>query len=1270
MVHRRFLILCDKIKQWYGCYRQNSNKSQRRYESKALLFFRWFQTSKQSQVKLPGITLIELVIYVTIFGVISAGIFTLVNYVQTTNVKIINTSNVQADVSVAQNYVRSRLGRADDIEVLNSGGQDNSCLQLNRREARSIAGYWFDGSGTSARASTYNPPSGNSARAVSLWIYVPSDHNTNATLVRWGRPNDRRLFQIMLRSNGIPHLDFNCANISPTGFPDLRDNDWHHIVVSYDGTTADSGGLRMWVDNQELTFTYNDACPPSQNVLQTEGGAHAQNLGLVFGALSDSNSNNYKGAISDLRIWNTALTDIHVAALFNASSKAATVSPASLEYHVPLATSPDNVSQVTSVIAPGDNATLMGFQTGSIQFATTVESTQSEILTFRDADNDDRFDLWHNANSSDCAPDGSAGWQLAGDDIFTPGADGFFSAVSDEPSNVSVTFGYEDAEERAPTVVESAGTRRIALSRSFKNENLCRPASELAITASSCMLDRAFALISTQYDNTTDSLAVLNATRSVTGSDITYSNIPFADAKMRAVWSQETGVLTFSMTDNSSAEVDDWVLAMQNVVFKPTASSYSTFKNIMFGVGQLPFEVDGDYHYYEFVTPRAADYDAARNAAKADSNMLCGMRGYLATVTSQAENDFLGERFLDGDGNWPRGFLGATDTGTEGVWKWMDGPDAGVRFWQGNGSGDPILDTGTLNGTTAVGPGTGGANQWTLQYVDLDTSLANDLQKSVVTKNVNVLEELRFTNWAQGEPNNCCGGIEHYLQISGMATGHGLWNDMSTDRACSTPVADAGARYDVCGYYVEWGGSAGDADIVLADVVTVDLEKHRDVCEPASLNVPPTLTATSGIATALSGVFLTNEDLSDTATVTFDLKEPTATVSFLNGSGVTLTDNASDFVTLTGTITNIQAMINSLVYTSPSGYFGADSLEIIANIGSKEFTGTTLIDVQANCGGETNGTAVRLDLGVVDDSNNFIANQYVTMVSKTSTDHPQYHYGYCRNGWRRYNKTGDGSPYYSSQSGNCPSGYNHWTGRQLDTYGADEAVSIMLYEESDRYTKDRYGLWLMFDDITPGNNCTIAPSDAPSDSASNATKLAHVRANQYGLKHGDAAALGFDGRPDLPNGTRYCHLGLRMSNIDNGRQLDNSSDIFTFADDAGDFVGSIGDNGTAGELVTFAAWNDYPDGVVIPLTLPDGTTGSALNPPDLANYDKDADGDGISNPRVQLEFWDSVDTWNIRALNAANDDVVFRSFTIDSNSVTGNTAIEINIDSSQRCPTS
>jgi hypothetical protein len=92
-----------------------------------------------------------------------------------------------------------------------------------------------------------------------------------------------------------------------------------------------------------------------------------------------------------------------------------------------------------------------------------------------------------------------------------------------------------------------------------------------------------------------------------------------------------------------------------------------------------------------------------------------GQTGYLATITSAAEQDF-----VFGSVTSSLAWIGGSDRETDGVWKWISGPEAGSIFF---GPGAPA-----------------GA----------------------------------YSNWGGGEPNNCCGG-EDYLQFA--FSGGGLWND-------------------------------------------------------------------------------------------------------------------------------------------------------------------------------------------------------------------------------------------------------------------------------------------------------------------------------------------------------------------------------------------------------------------------------------------------------------------------------------------------------------
>lgn len=116
--------------------------------------------------------------------------------------------------------------------------------------------------------------------------------------------------------------------------------------------------------------------------------------------------------------------------------------------------------------------------------------------------------------------------------------------------------------------------------------------------------------------------------------------------------------------------------------------------------------------FYQVVSSTTT-WTAANTAANASTlTGLTGVNGHLATITSQAEQTFL-EAQVGGTNSW----LGGGDFGTEGVWAWTAGPEAGAQFagatgnqigsWYNNWAGGQPNDAdGTqdylymLNGTT------------------------------------------------------------------------------------------------------------------------------------------------------------------------------------------------------------------------------------------------------------------------------------------------------------------------------------------------------------------------------------------------------------------------------------------------------------------------------------------------------------------------------------------------------------------------------------------
>ncbi len=103
---------------------------------------------------------------------------------------------------------------------------------------------------------------------------------------------------------------------------------------------------------------------------------------------------------------------------------------------------------------------------------------------------------------------------------------------------------------------------------------------------------------------------------------------------------------------------------------------------------------DGTSHFYEYIVADQITWTAAKAAAEART--LNGLQGYLATITSQAENDFITTK-LQG-----YGWIGASDADVEGEWKWVTGPEAGTQFWQGDASGAAV--NGQYNNWVSVEP--------------------------------------------------------------------------------------------------------------------------------------------------------------------------------------------------------------------------------------------------------------------------------------------------------------------------------------------------------------------------------------------------------------------------------------------------------------------------------------------------------------------------------------------------------------------------------------
>lgn len=267
-----------------------------------------------------------------------------------------------------------------------------------------------------------------------------------------------------------------------------------------------------------------------------------------------------------------------------------------------------------------------------------------------------------------------------------------------------------------------------------------------------------------------------------------------------------------SGTINLSGTVEKLNQALSTLTYTRASTGTDTLEVSLVEAGEVFFEDNG--HLYKFISGSINAIDARTSAA---NQTAYGATGYLATITSQAENDFVAAR-LQGDG-----WIGGSDEETEGVWKWVTGPEAGTIFWNG-ASGGSAPDG---------------------QYANWSSNEPND--------------------WLNGNPGEDC--VQFYITST-------KWNDLN----CTGNT--------LSGYVVEFGAD-GDMPTVVAQnisIVTADVPAITSL-SPANgaTGVSPTANLVIGFSknvTNQTGNILIKKVSDDSVVETID-----ASGELISGSG-------------------------------------------------------------------------------------------------------------------------------------------------------------------------------------------------------------------------------------------------------------------------------------------------------------------------------------------------------------------------------------------------